>query len=514
MKITVIGAGAMGAALVRQLAGAGHEIRVTARNLRKAQQLAQTCSRVSAHPAETALGGSNVVIVATAYADAVPALRALGDLTGKIVVDITNPLTPDGKALKIGHTTSAAEEIARALPGVEVVKAFNTVFAQVLAGGPQLDGHQVAVFFAGDSERARQTVRVLIESMGLRAVDTGNLINARYLEPMGALNIYFGYGTEMGTSIAPIWLMPEFGSMAMNNQISNDNDNGSDSDSGEQTAAGMAAGAKNASSPAAAPMPKPLPTLFISHGSPMLALEDSPASRFLQGLGRSLPRPKAIVVFSAHWESMGGPAVSFAPQPETIHDFGGFPEALFAIQYPAAGTPDTATQASDLLELAGFAVKRSATRGLDHGAWVPLRLMYPEADIPVLQVSILRGASPAQHAALGHAIAALREQGVLIIGSGSLTHNLYEFRGQGIDAEAPAWVTELDDWIKQALQDNNREALFNYRTLAPSAVRNHPTEEHLLPLFVAMGAAGDHPNPRRLHASYEYGVLAMDAYAF
>lgn len=280
------------------------------------------------------------------------------------------------------------------------------------------------------------------------------------------------------------------------------------------TGAATASTTTTTATTATAPATTPMPTLFISHGSPMLALEDSPASRFLQELGRTLPRPKAIVVFSAHWESLGGPAVSFAQQPETIHDFGGFPEALFAMQYPAAGTTDTATQACVLLEAAGFSVKRSATRGLDHGAWVPLRLMYPEADIPVLQVSILRGASPAQHAALGRAVATLREQEILIIGSGSLTHNLYEFRGQGIDAEAPLWVTEFDDWIKQALQDNDREALFNYRTLAPSAVRNHPTEEHLLPLFVAMGAAGDHPNPRRLHASYEYGVLAMDAYAF
>lgn len=506
MKITVIGAGNMGAGLVRQLAGAGHEIRVTARDLRKAQLLAHDLPRVSAFPAETALGGSNVVIVATAYADAVPALRALGDLTGKIVVDITNPLTPDRMALKIGHTTSAAEEIARALPGVEVVKAFNTVFAQVLADGPQLDGNQVAVFFAGDSERARQTVKVLIESMGFRPIDAGGLINARYLEPMGALNIYFGYGTEMGTGIAPTWLGSEHGSIAMQNDISNHGSTGAATASTTTTT--------TTATTATAPATTPMPTLFISHGSPMLALEDSPASRFLQELGRTLPRPKAIVVFSAHWESLGGPAVSFAQQPETIHDFGGFPEALFAMQYPAAGTTDTATQACALLEAAGFSVKRSATRGLDHGAWVPLRLMYPEADIPVLQVSILRGASPAQHAALGRAVATLREKGILIIGSGSLTHNLYEFRGQGIDAEAPPWVTEFDDWIKQALHDNDREALFNYRTLAPSAVRNHPTEEHLLPLFVAMGAAGDHPNPRRLHASYEYGVLAMDAYAF
>lgn len=257
-----------------------------------------------------------------------------------------------------------------------------------------------------------------------------------------------------------------------------------------------------------------LPTLFISHGSPMLAIDDSPARRFLQGLGRSLPRPKAIIVFSAHWESVGGPAVSLAAQPETIHDFGGFPAALFEIQYPAHGAPDAATQAAGLLEQAGFAVKRSATRGLDHGAWVPLRLMYPDADIPVAQVSVLRGGSPAEHERMGRAVSALRDDGVLIIGSGSLTHNLYEFRGHSIDAEVPAWVSDFDNWIKAELDANRRESLLDYRAQAPSAARNHPTEEHLLPLFVAMGAAGDEWKVERLHASYEYGVLAMDAYAF
>ncbi len=257
-----------------------------------------------------------------------------------------------------------------------------------------------------------------------------------------------------------------------------------------------------------------LPTLFISHGSPMLALDDSPARRFLQQLGTSLPRPKAILVFSAHWESMGGPAVTLAAQPETIHDFGGFPAALFAIQYPAPGAPDTATRAAELLEQAGFAVKRSAQRGLDHGAWVPLSLMYPDAEIPVTQVSVLRGASPAEHIKMGQALRALRDEGVLIIGSGSLTHNLYEYRGHDINADVPTWVSDFDIWMKEQLENNQHQALLDYRAQAPFAARNHPSEEHLLPLFAAMGAAGDAPKIERVHASYEYGVLAMDAYAF
>lgn len=257
-----------------------------------------------------------------------------------------------------------------------------------------------------------------------------------------------------------------------------------------------------------------LPTLFISHGSPMLAIQESPAHRFLLDLGKTLPKPRAILVASAHWESMDGPTVSLALDPETIHDFGGFPRALFDIQYPAAGAPDVATRAAALLEQEGVTVKTSAMRGLDHGAWVPLRLMYPDADIPVAQISVVRGASPADHLRIGRALSSLRDEGVLVIGSGSLTHNLYEFRGQDIDAPVPAWVSDFDMWMKERLEANDSQALLNYRVEAPFAVRNHPTEEHLLPLFVAMGAAGDAAEVKRLHASYEYGVLAMDIYAF
>ena len=257
-----------------------------------------------------------------------------------------------------------------------------------------------------------------------------------------------------------------------------------------------------------------LPALFISHGSPMLAFDDSPARRFLLELGRKLPRPKAVIVVSAHWESMGGPAVSLAARPETIHDFGGFPAPLYAIRYPARGAPDTAARAAELLEQSGFTVKRSTDRGLDHGAWVPLRLMYPDADIPIAQISVLRGATPAEHERLGRALASLRDEGVLIVGSGSLTHNLYEFRGNDIDAPVPTWVSDFDAWMMEMLRDNRRDALLDYRAQAPHAVRNHPTEEHLLPLFVAMGAGGENAKAERIHASYEYGVLAMDVYSF
>jgi 4,5-DOPA dioxygenase extradiol len=246
----------------------------------------------------------------------------------------------------------------------------------------------------------------------------------------------------------------------------------------------------------------------------MLAIQESPAHQFLLGLGKTLPKPKAILVASAHWESMGGPAVSLASEPVTIHDFGGFPRTLFEIQYPAPGAPEKASRAAAQLEREGFPVKTSAMRGLDHGAWVPLRLMYPDADIPVAQVSIVRGAAPADHLRIGRALSSLRDEGVLVIGSGSLTHNLYEFRGQDIDAPVPGWVSDFGAWMKERFEQNDSESLLNYREKAPFAARNHPTEEHLSPLFVAMGAGGESAKAKRLHQSYEYGVLAMDIYAF
>ncbi|CAM2152540.1 4,5-DOPA dioxygenase extradiol [Pararobbsia alpina] len=256
------------------------------------------------------------------------------------------------------------------------------------------------------------------------------------------------------------------------------------------------------------------PLLFISHGSPMLALVDSPAHRFLRELGTTLPRPRAIVMVSAHWQSLNGPSVSLAEAPPTIYDFGGFPPALSQIVYPAPGAPGLAADVAVQIEHAGFPVRRHDTRGLDHGAWVPLSLMYPDADIPVFQVSLIHGAGPQEHERLGRALASLRDQGVMIIGSGSLTHNLYEFFGQPIESPAPQWVTEFADWMFDHLGRNEREAVLGYREQAPFAARNHPTEEHLLPLFVAMGAAGERSQPERIHHSVEYGVLAMDVYAF
>jgi 8-hydroxy-5-deazaflavin:NADPH oxidoreductase len=207
MNILVIGAGNMGSALVKQLSLAGHRVTVTARNLDKAQALATVHPNSMAVPVTGAANGIDTVILATGYADAVPALQAVGPLEGKVVIDITNPLTPDYMGLTLGHNTSAAEEIARAIPGAHVVKAFNTLFAQVLAEGANFGQGQVAtVFVASDSERASQTATVLAESMGFAVQAAGGLHNARYLEPLAGLNIYLGYGAGLGTAIAPAWI--------------------------------------------------------------------------------------------------------------------------------------------------------------------------------------------------------------------------------------------------------------------------------------------------------------------
>lgn len=207
MKITVIGAGNMGSAFVSQLTHAGHQVSVTARDGGKASAVAAANPGARAVEIAGAAKGADAVILATGYADAVSALQSVGDLKGQVVIDITNPLTADYMDLTIGHSTSAAEEIAKAVPGAEVVKAFNTVFAQVLAEGADFgNGRKVEVFVASDSERAKQTATAIAESIGFAVVDAGGLKNARYLEPLAGLNIYLGYGAGLGTAIAPTWV--------------------------------------------------------------------------------------------------------------------------------------------------------------------------------------------------------------------------------------------------------------------------------------------------------------------
>ena len=264
-----------------------------------------------------------------------------------------------------------------------------------------------------------------------------------------------------------------------------------------------------------------LPSLFVSHGSPMMALEPSPARTFLAGLGARLPRPRAILVVSAHHDAAfeGGKAtVTASPAPPTIHDFGGFPDELFAMRYPAPGDPALAKRIVDLFAEHGLTVTPDPERGLDHGAWVPLSLIYPDADIPVVQLSIASNAPPEWHYALGQALAPLRDEGVLTIGSGSITHNLRAFfqTRPPIDAPAPAWVSDFTDWVADRFAAGAADDVLHAVERAPHGRDNHPTPDHILPLFVAMGAGADDGklNASRLHDSVTYAVLAMDVYAF
>lgn len=256
-----------------------------------------------------------------------------------------------------------------------------------------------------------------------------------------------------------------------------------------------------------------MPSLFLSHGAPTLPVIDTPARAFLSQLGHRLERPSAVLVASAHWET-ARPAVNAVERNDTIHDFYGFPRPLYDMRYPAPGSLPLAARVADLLRGAGFTGDIDSARGLDHGAWVPLSLIYPAADIPVLQLSVQPHLGPAHHLRLGRTLAPLRNEGVLILGSGSFTHDLSEFRGHGPNDPAPQWVNDFADWFDAALAERRFADLLDYRRQAPFATKNHPSEEHILPLYVALGAAGQQPFAQRLHNSATYGVLRMDVYAF
>ncbi|MCW5731552.1 MAG: dioxygenase [Alphaproteobacteria bacterium] len=260
-------------------------------------------------------------------------------------------------------------------------------------------------------------------------------------------------------------------------------------------------------------------TYFIGHGAPTLPLQDIPARHFLAGLGRTIEarqgRPRAILCVSAHWET-DVPAVSLCPHPETIHDFYGFPEELYRLRYDAPGAPAVAEQAAALIERAGMTCRRDAGRGLDHGTWIPLMLLWPDADIPVAQIAIQPHLGPAHHLALGRALAELTAKDVLLLASGGAVHNLQHiFREGGMREPAPPdWAMGFDRWLADALHAGDEARLLDYRRASPDAVKAHPRDEHLIPLFVALGAAGPDARVERLHASFDFGSLSLAAYAF
>ncbi|MFO7602981.1 MAG: class III extradiol ring-cleavage dioxygenase [Gammaproteobacteria bacterium] len=253
------------------------------------------------------------------------------------------------------------------------------------------------------------------------------------------------------------------------------------------------------------------PTLFVSHGAPSYALEPGVAGAVLATVGRALPRPNAVLVVSPHWMT-AQPCVTTAPQPATIHDFAGFGKALNALQYPASGHPHLAQRACELLTAAGWPAQADAYQGFDHGAWVPLLHLYPKADVPVFQVSLPAALDAQQALEYGAALAPLRDEGVLIVGSGSLTHNLYEFfQAHGKDA---AYASEFVAWIRDAVEAGDRTRLVNALTQAPHAQRAHPTPEHFLPLLVACGAAQTTLPVTVLPGEMIKGVLSMESYVF
>jgi len=255
-----------------------------------------------------------------------------------------------------------------------------------------------------------------------------------------------------------------------------------------------------------------LPAIFVSHGAPTLPLDLCPAREFLKDLGKKLARPKAVLAISPHWET-AAPEINRVASNETIHDFYGFPEALYRLEYKAPGSAVLADRVRDALTAGGLSSSVDAKRGLDHGAWVPLMLAYPEADIPVVQLSIQTQLGPEHHFKLGRALAALRGD-VLVLGTGGLTHNLRMLSRGQVDAPEPKWAHDFAEWVHDALTDGRTRELLDYRARAPNAAVAHPTDDHFMPLFVALGAGGEGTRVKRLHKSTTYGSLRMDAYAF
>jgi len=256
------------------------------------------------------------------------------------------------------------------------------------------------------------------------------------------------------------------------------------------------------------------PALFVPHGAPTFALRPGAAGAALARIAGMLPTPRAIVVVSAHWDTLV-PTVGFAERPETIHDFWGFPEALYALRYPATGCREAAADVASAIAAAGLPVEKDARRGLDHGAWVPLRLMFPDADVPVIPLSIQSDGGPQQAWQLGRALAPLAARGFLVVASGNVTHNLRDYQLAARNGgKTPAYVREFSEWLAAKLAAGDTESLLDYRRRAPGAVQAHPSDEHLLPLFVAFGAGGDNARFEHLHAGIDDYVIAMDAYSF
>ncbi len=256
-----------------------------------------------------------------------------------------------------------------------------------------------------------------------------------------------------------------------------------------------------------------LPTLFLSHGSPMHAVDAGGAGTAWRAIAQSLPKPRAVLIASAHWET-SLPMLTGAARLQTIHDFGGFPDELYRIRYDAPGAPELAQEAAGLLRDAGLTPSVNGCRGLDHGAWVPLKWMYPAGDVPIVQLSVQPAMGAAHQLELGRALAALPDRDVLVIGSGHVTHNLRDFFSSRGAGEPLPYVVGFSQWLEEHLVARDDDALVAYRERAPGAERAHPTEEHFLPIFVALGAAGPGAQAEKVYSALEGPALSMDAYRF
>ncbi len=261
------------------------------------------------------------------------------------------------------------------------------------------------------------------------------------------------------------------------------------------------------------PAARPFPVVFVSHGSPMVAIEHDSYTEAIAARIPALGNPAAVVVVSAHWETSGAIRVTTADRPTTLHDFGGFPAELYGIEYPAPGSPALGATVLSLLTGSGLAAVADPARGLDHGAWVPLRLAFPDATIPVVAVSLPRPRTPALVASIGRALAPLRDENVLLLGSGGLVHNLGRVRFDSKDAAVEPWAREFDLWMRERLEEFDQKALFNWFVRAPHAALAHPTTEHLDPLFFALGARRETDRVVDLFEGFQYGTLSMRSLA-
>jgi 4,5-DOPA dioxygenase extradiol len=249
-----------------------------------------------------------------------------------------------------------------------------------------------------------------------------------------------------------------------------------------------------------------MPVVFVSHGSPMTALQEDDYAEALRSAGRRLPRPRAIVVVSAHWESGPPLRVTGAARPDLVYDFSGFPDELHRLTYPAPGEPDLARRIASRLS-----ARVDEGRGLDHGVWVPLRRLFPAADLPVVAVSIGRRTPPAEHLATGEALGFLREEGVLLVGSGGVVHNLGRVDFEDASAPVDGWAREFDDWVRARLERGEVDRLREYRHQAPHADRAVPTSEHFDPLLVTVGAGGG-GRVVDLYAGFRHANLSMRSF--